>query len=178
MPDTGFERQEKPDRGCTGAYETYDFVDGADPGDHPHFRIVAGKGGQPLRQEIRRDIAVHGDGDLLCRHRAQIGKRFGGHFGALQHVDGKGIDGLAGFGQARPAAPVAMKQRLAELRFERLDMRADRRLGDTERIGRDIEAAAIDDALEHAQSAGAGGDHRPQGLQPVRASYSQSAITI
>src|SRR5712671_1928373 len=135
------------------------FVDGADAGDNTHVGVTIGKSLEPPRQELRRNITMHRNGDLARRSVAQIRKRICRLLGLAQDLDRIGIDGFTGFGELRLAAARAMKQRLAHLGFERLDMRTDRRLRNAELLRRKVEAAVIDDALEHGQPARTRGDH-------------------
>src|SRR5712671_3320873 len=135
------------------------FVDGADAGDNTHVGVTIGKSLEPPRQELRRNVAMHRNGDLARRSVAQIRKRVCRLLGLAQDVNRIGINSLTGLGELRLAATRAMKQRLTHLGFERLDMRTDRRLRNAELLGRKVDPAVIHDALEHGQPARTRGDH-------------------
>ena len=102
---------------------------------------------------------MHRDDDLVRLDLAEVVERMGGLLGPPQQVDRKCVECLAGFGELGPAAALAVEQRLPDLVFERADMGADRGLGDAELRGRSVEAAEIDDILEDAEAARAGGNH-------------------
>ncbi len=127
--------------------------------DHADLGKAGGKAGKMARQHVGSDIAVQCDRDFARIERTQIGQRVGGFFRLAQHFDGIGIERLAGLCQKRPAAAAAVEQWLADLSFQRFDVRADRGLGDAEPQRSEIEAAGIDDTLEHAQPARTGGNH-------------------
>src|SRR5262249_929689 len=85
----------------------------------PHLGMLAGKGGEPSRQELRRDVAMDRDRDLLGLALPQRRERVRGLLGLAQHVDREGVDRLARLGELRLAATVAIEQRLADLRLQR-----------------------------------------------------------
>ena len=107
---------------------------------------------------------MHRDGDLTGADLAQIVERVGRLLRPAQRVDRKRVERLAGLGQLGTAAALAVEQRLPDLGFERADVRPDRRLGDAELGRRGIEAAEVDDALEHREAARACGNHRTRYL--------------
>ena len=87
--------------------------------------------------------------------------------GAEERLQVAGERGALG-GEARALAGLAREQGHAELVLERLQMIADRRLRDAERLGGDPEAAAFAQRLEHIDLPQREGisDHQPT-LSPI-----------
>src|SRR5579884_4500110 len=63
--------QKRSERCYSAARERDDLVERADPRDDVDLWIACGKGGQPFRQEMRGNVAMHGNGDFLCRRGPQ-----------------------------------------------------------------------------------------------------------
>ncbi len=141
------------------AHELEHILDGADASDDPHVGALAGEGAERRRQDRRRHVAVHGDADLTCPVGPDVGERQGRLLRLAQHVERESVERLAGLGQLRFAAALAMEQRLADLALQRLHMGADGWLSDAELGGGGVEPAGLDHVLEHAQPPWTCADH-------------------
>ena len=111
------------------------------------LRIVAGELAEHRRQAVQADVVAGANRQAAADLRMQLRQRAPRIFDVLQRFVRVGQQRTAGVGQADAAAD-AVKQRLTNLRFERGDALADRRLRQVQPLRSQGEGAFVGDADE------------------------------
>lgn len=127
------------------------LIERSDIGNDLDTRIRPGKSGERFGMQMVADEPMRSNGTDVVSYRLQRTDIRHGPVRPGQNVFGMIVNPAANIGQRRrPPAP-ALEDWFAQMRFQRANVHADRRLGDIERGRCSAERAGIDDVPEDFQ---------------------------